>query len=151
MDYLLDLLQGLGIAAAIGIRPFLPALLVGALAADNLGLDFGGTDFSFLESTGFLLAMLVLVAVFGLVERRTDTSRGVTAAVLGVIALALGALESAGSVADHSDDWWPGAIVGLAAAALAFYVTRSLLARVRPRLERQGVSGTLPLYVEGGA
>ena len=32
MDYLLDLLQGLGIAAGIGIRPFLPTLLVGALA-----------------------------------------------------------------------------------------------------------------------
>ena len=49
MDYLLDLLQGLGIAAAIGIRPFLPTLLAGALAAADVGLDFDGTDFSFLE------------------------------------------------------------------------------------------------------
>ena len=49
MDYLLDLLQGLGIAAAIGIRPFLPTLLAGALAAADLGLDFESTDFSFLE------------------------------------------------------------------------------------------------------
>ena len=32
MDFLFDLLQGAGIAAAIGIRPFLPVLLVGALA-----------------------------------------------------------------------------------------------------------------------
>ena len=40
MDYLLALLQGLGIAAAIGIRPFLPVLLVGALATANLGVDF---------------------------------------------------------------------------------------------------------------
>ena len=31
MDFVLDLLQGAGIAAAIGIRPFLPVLLVGAL------------------------------------------------------------------------------------------------------------------------
>jgi hypothetical protein len=33
MDFVFDLLQGAGIAAAIGIRPFLPVLLVGALAA----------------------------------------------------------------------------------------------------------------------
>ena len=46
MDYLLDLLQGLGIAAGIGIRPFLPTLLVGALAAGNVGIDFAGTDFA---------------------------------------------------------------------------------------------------------
>ena len=50
MDLLLDLLQGVGIAAAVGIRPFLPVLLVGALASADLGLDFDGTDFSFLES-----------------------------------------------------------------------------------------------------
>ena len=77
MDYLLDLLQGLGIAAAIGIRPFLPTLLVGALAAGNLGLDFEDTDFSFLEQTGFLLAIVVAVAVFGIIDRR----RGATPAV----------------------------------------------------------------------
>ena len=33
MHFVLDLLQGLGIAAAIGIRPFLPVLLAGILAA----------------------------------------------------------------------------------------------------------------------
>ena len=65
MDYLLDLLQGLGIAAAIGIRPFLPMLLAGALAARNIGLDFDDTDFAFLEQTGFLLGVVVAVAVLG--------------------------------------------------------------------------------------
>ena len=50
MDLVLDLLQGAGIAAAVGIRPFLPVLLAGALAAANLGLDFEGTDFSFLKT-----------------------------------------------------------------------------------------------------
>ena len=48
MDFLLDLLQGAGLAAAIGIRPFLPVLLAGALASADLGLYFEGTDFSFL-------------------------------------------------------------------------------------------------------
>ena len=49
MDLALDILQAAGIGAAVGIRPFLPALLVGALAAGDLGVDFDGTDFAFLE------------------------------------------------------------------------------------------------------
>src|SRR3954451_13396629 len=103
MHFLLDLLQGLGIAAAIGIRPFLPTLLVGALAAANLGIDFDGTDFAFLEQTGFLLAVVIAVAVFGIVDRRrgADTSgRGAVVAVLLASALVLGALEASGSIAD---------------------------------------------------
>src|SRR5256885_14801973 len=61
MDFVLDLLQGVGLAAAIGIRPFLPTLLAGALAAGNAGLDFDHTDFRFLEKWPFLLAVLVVV------------------------------------------------------------------------------------------
>src|SRR5256885_16999189 len=119
MHYLLDLLQGLGIAAGIGIRPFLPTLLVGALAAANLGVDFDGTSFSFLEKPGFLLAIVVLVAVLGIVERRRgpDLGLGPGVYVLAAFALVLGALEAAGSIADGSDTWWPGIIVGVAAAA----------------------------------
>ena len=45
--------------------PFLPTLLAGALAARNVGLDFDDTDFAFLEQTGFLLGVVVAVAVLG--------------------------------------------------------------------------------------
>ncbi|MBE2317002.1 DUF4126 family protein [Solirubrobacter sp. CPCC 204708] len=153
MDYLLALLQGLGIAAAIGIRPFLPVLLTGALAAADLGLDFEGTSFSFLEQPGFLLAILVLVAVFGVLDRRRggDTSgRDPLVIVLLVLALALGALEAAGSVDDISADWWPGIPVGAAAAALGFAAARSLFGRVRARLDAEA-QGALPVYAEGAA
>ena len=67
MDFILDLLQGAGIAAAIGIRPFLPVLLAGALASADVGLDFSGTDFSFLEAWPFLLGALVLVVALDFV------------------------------------------------------------------------------------
>ena len=70
MDFILDLLQGAGIAAAIGIRPFLPVLLAGALASADVGLDFSGTDFSFLEAWPFLLGVLVLVVALDFVARR---------------------------------------------------------------------------------
>src|SRR4051794_1640842 len=111
MTYLLDLLQGLGIAAAIGIRPFLPTLLAGALAAANIGLDFSGTGFSFLEQAGFLLLIVVLVGVFAVLERRR--AQPVAMVLLG-ITLVLGALQASGSIADHSDTWWPGVPIGVA-------------------------------------
>jgi hypothetical protein len=148
MDYLLDLLQGLGIAAAIGIRPFLPTLLAGALAAGNIGLDFSGTDFSFLESAVFLLAIVILVAVFAVLERRRPIAQ--VATVLLVIALVLGALQAAGSIADHSATWWPGVPIGVAAASLGYLAASSLFARVRARLDAEAAAA-LPLYGEGAA
>jgi uncharacterized protein DUF4126 len=150
MHYLLDLLQGLGIAAGIGIRPFLPTLLVGALAAGNVGVDFDGTSFSFLEKPGFLLAIVVLVAVLGFVERRRGSQLGALVYVLAAIALVLGALMAAGSIADRSSTWWPGIIVGVAAAALGFAAARSLFGRVRARLDPE-TAGALPLYAEAAA
>jgi hypothetical protein len=153
MDYLLDLLQGLGIAAAIGIRPFLPTLLVGALAAGDLGIDFDGTDFVFLEQTGFLLAIVVAVAVFNIIDRRrgADTSgQGAVVMLLLACALVLGALLASGSIADVSSDWWPGVPVGVAAASLGFLSARSLFGRVSARLDAD-TAKALPLYAEGCA
>jgi Na+-translocating ferredoxin:NAD+ oxidoreductase RnfA subunit len=153
MHYVFDLLQGLGIAAGVGIRPFLPTLLVGALAADNLGIDFEGTDFSFLEKPAFLIAIVVLVAVLGLIERRRGPDLGGSRAAvyaLAAIAVVLGALLAAGSIADHSSTWWPGIVVGAAAAVLGFAAARSLFGRVRARLDAEA-AGALPLYAEGAA
>jgi hypothetical protein len=153
MDYLLDLLQGLGIAAAVGIRPFLPTLLTGALAAGDLGIDFEGTNFDFLEQTAFLLVIVVCVAVFGLIDRRrgADTSGGGPLVIaLMLISLGLGALLCAASIADGSSDYWPGFLIGPAAAAIGFAAARSFFGRVRSRLDSDA-AGALPLYAEGSA
>jgi hypothetical protein len=153
MHLLLDLLQGAGLAAAIGIRPFLPVLLAGALASADAGLDFDGTDFSFLEAWPFLLAVLVLVMALDLAGRRAGpeaADRPPLLYALLVVAVALGALEAAGSVADRSDAWWAGMIVGLACAALGFQAARTLFGRVRRRLDAQA-AGALPVYAEGAA
>jgi hypothetical protein len=153
MDYLLALLQGLGIAAAIGIRPFLPTLLVGALAAGDLGLDYEGTDVAFLEQTGFLLAVVVAVAVFGIIDRRRHadtTGQGTVVVMLLVCSLVLGALSASGSIADVSSDWWPGIPIGVAAASLGFMAARSLFGRVSARLDAEAAKA-LPLYAEGSA
>ncbi len=151
MDFLLDLLQGAGIAAAVGIRPSLPVLLVGALAAANLGLDFGGTDFAFLESWPFLLAAVVLVVVLDLSSRRGQAgeSRPVWIALL-ILSVAIGALQGAGSLADRGHPIVPGILLGAACAALGFFAARNLFARARRRLDADAAS-TLPIYGEGAA
>jgi hypothetical protein len=153
MDFLLDLLQGVGLAAAIGIRPFLPVLLAGALASADLGLDFDDTDFAFLEGWPFLLGVLVLVAALDFAGRRAGrdaADRPPLVYMLLTLALVLGALLAAGSIADRSSEWWAGAVAGVAAAALGFQAARQLFGRVRRRLDDQA-AGALPVYAEGAA
>jgi hypothetical protein len=151
VEFAFDLLQGAGIAAAIGIRPFLPVLLVGALAAANLGVDFEGTSFAFLEEWPFLLGVLVLVMLLELVaRRRTDVETGPLMWAVLVLAVVLGALQGAGTLADHDHPVAAGIVAGAAAAALGFYAVRSLFVRVRRRLD-PAAQAILPLYGEGAA
>jgi hypothetical protein len=145
---LLDILQGMGVSAAAGVRPFLPTLLVGALAADDLGVDFDGTDFAFLESAWFLLAIVVALVVTTLLRARFETPAG--EAVLGGIGLGLGALLFAGTLDDRHATWWPGIIGGLVCALIAQQGARSLLTRTRARLDA-AAAGALFLYAEAAA
>lgn len=148
MNYVLDLLQGAGLAAANGIRPFLPALLAGLLAAANVGLDFDGTGFAFLESPVFLGALAGAAVVTYLGRSAFDNARGTLA--LGVVGIVLGVLLAAGSLDDHASTWWPAVPVGALCASLAFVVSRSLLVRVRGRLDADA-AGALPFYAEAVA
>jgi Domain of unknown function (DUF4126) len=151
VDFVLDLLQGAGIAAAIGIRPFLPVLLTGALASGDIGLDFDGTDFAFLEEWPFLLGVLILVAATDIARRRrANLETGLMVWLLLTIAVVLGALEAAGSMADRGHTVIAGIVAGAAAATLGFFAARSLFGRVRRRLDPEAQS-VLPLYGEGAA
>jgi hypothetical protein len=151
VEFVLDLLQGAGIAAAIGIRPFLPVLLAGALASADVGLDFDGTSYAFLEEWPFLLGVLVLVAVTDIAtRRRANLETGPVVWLLLTIAVVLGALQGAGSLADHDHPVIAGIVAGAAAATLGFFAARSLFGRVRRRLDPDAQS-VLPLYGEGAA
>jgi uncharacterized membrane protein HdeD (DUF308 family) len=153
MQFVLDLLQGAGIAAAIGIRPFLPVLLVGALAAGDLGIDFDGTDFAFLEQAPLLAIVVVLLAISLYATRRMGPEAvdlPPWAYLFGGFAIVMGMLEAAGSLADHHRNVIPGVVVGALCALLGYLAIRDLMARTRRRLDTEAATA-LPLYFEGAA
>jgi hypothetical protein len=157
----MDIGQGAGLSGASGVRPFLPALLAGALAREDTGLDFDGTSFSFLESPWFLLAVFALAVAAYLRDRarkpapaaRPGEARAKIAsgrslpdpldALMLVLGLALGALLFGGSLADDGYESWPGVLGGIACAALGYFALASLFAGARRRLARSGGPVTL--------
>jgi hypothetical protein len=168
----MDIGQGAGLSGASGVRPFLPALLAGALAREDSGLDFDGTSFSFLESPAFLLAILLLAVGSYALQRRRETVAQTTPAgrpgdprakvgggralpepfeaAMLVLGLVLGALLFAGSLADHGYESWPGILGGLACAALGYFALASLFARARQRLSGSGGAlALLGVYADG--
>jgi uncharacterized membrane protein len=130
----MDIGQGAGLAGSSGVRPFLPPLLAGALARGDIGLDFSGTDFRFLESIWWLALMFVLAVLVYLIELSRPGDRRVER-VFGLAGLALGALLFAGSLADTGHKSWPGLIAGVACALLGFAAVAGLLQRTRRRLD----------------
>jgi hypothetical protein len=148
-----DIFQGIGIAAAVGIRPFLPSLVVGALAAGNVEIHFDHTSWSFLQSAPFLLVMAVAAIALALVERRLGgaaLSNRRAMAVLAGVGAALGAMLFAGSLARGHYAAWPGLVGGVVCAAVAAAAVVPLLARVRSGRD-QSVAATLPIYAEAFA
>lgn len=146
VNLLLDLLQGAGLGAAAGVRPFLPALVAGGLATANTGVDFEGTSFAFLEHEVWLLGMAAGLLVSFLV--RGYLQQGPGQAALSGIGVGLGALLCAGAVADRQDTWWYALPVGLVCALLASVAVTGLLGRVRSRLDREAAAA-LPVYADG--
>jgi Domain of unknown function (DUF4126) len=141
-----DICTGMGVASAVGVRPFLPTLVAGGLAAGDVEIHFNGTDFFFLQSALFLLGMVVGAIVLAVIERRRIESEPLTV-VLGVISAALGALWFAGALDHNHYTDWPGLIAGVLCAVVGILATRPLLLRVRARLDDQAASA-VPLYAE---
>src|SRR5436190_1276697 len=142
----------MGLAGAAGVRPFLPALLSGALGRADLGVNFTGTRYAFLESNWFLIAVVVLLIVTVLIERRSPgaAESGTFGAALGGIAIGIGALLFAGSLADHGETSWAWLAPGIACALVGQAAARSLFGRVARRLDPQA-RAALPLYADGGS
>jgi hypothetical protein len=147
VDSFLAVTQGIGLSLASGWRSFLPPLLAGALARADAGINFTGTDYSFLESTWFLGLVLALnVLVFGLGVARRRGGGHPPPLALALPQAALGALFFAGSLADAGRTAWPGLVVGAALALLAAAVSDGVFSGAA---RRQGAAaGSLEVYFD---
>jgi Domain of unknown function (DUF4126) len=160
---------GIGLAAACGLRPFLPALLAGALAsAKALGVSFAQDPFRFLQDDWWLLVVTValvlsyaLQILLALAPTIDPSDRGQRVDPLGAslagLGLGVGALLFAGTLAAHHDAWWPGLLGGFLAAGLAQRATWPVIARARARLTASSSQGdrgareALTVYLDAAA
>jgi hypothetical protein len=160
MSLFLDIGTGAGLASATGVRPYLPPLLAGGLARGDVGIDFDGTDFSFLESPAFLGGVVALGVLAFLLERSRANrrspdlggraGRGPVEILSGVVGVALGTLLFAGALADNGEPVWIGLLFGPLCAALAWLAIGGLVERVRARLEPEQAA-LLTAYADAAA
>jgi hypothetical protein len=154
---------GVGLAAACGLRPFLPVLLAGALAsASVLGVSFSHDPFRFAQSDWWLLAVALALALAyvlqlllglgALVDAEAGKGRAQPlAAALAGLAYGAGAVLFAGTLAAHGDAWWPGLLGGLAAVALAQRAVLPVFARARARLADGAAKQALTVYLDAAS
>jgi hypothetical protein len=145
MSLFMDIGTGAGLASSTGVRPYLPPLLAGGLARGDVAIDFDGTDFSFLESTGFLAAVVAVAVVVFFVERSRANrgspdiagraGRGPVELFSGLIGIAFGVVLFAGALADNGHPIWIAFLFGPVCAALAWLAVGGLVERVRARLD----------------
>jgi uncharacterized membrane protein len=140
-----DIFQGVGVASAVGVRPFLPGLVTGALAAGDVELTFKHTKhFHFLQQPVFLIVMVVLAIAFAVVQRRLAAREAAEpqalTGVVAVLALIIGGLLCAGAIGRSGHPWWIGAIAGVLCAGVGIAASRPLLTRVRARLGRDATT-----------
>jgi hypothetical protein len=154
---------GIGLAAACGLRPFLPVLLAGALAsAGALGVSFGSGSFHFLQESWWLLADVITLALaYALqlllrlsptlgTEQERSRPEPLGAAIAG-LGYGAGALLFAGTLSAHGDAWWPGIVGGIAAAAIAGAAAGPVIAGARRRLPDRAAREALTVYLDGAS
>lgn len=151
---------GAGLAAACGLRPFLPVLLAGALASSSvLGVSFAHDPFRFAQADWWLLVVAVALVVayagqllLGMSALPdADAERGgpqpLAAAIAG-LGYGAGAVLFAGTLAAHHDAWWPGLLGGLAVVWLAQRSVLPVFARARARLADGTAKQALTVYLD---
>jgi hypothetical protein len=143
--------QGVGVSLATGVRALLPPLAVGVLARADAGVDFTGTGYGFLESIPWLAVLLALIVLLTLAERARVP---VPALFLAALAIAIGALEFAGSLADEGYAAGAGFPAGAVCAAVGFLAAQAFFGRAMSRARTGGeedAASLVELFAQGSA
>jgi hypothetical protein len=157
-----DIGLGLGLAAACGLRPFLPLLLSGALASsDALGVSFDHGGYEFLQSRWWLLvvaaalalayALQLLLGLPPVAELRSRARGDALASALAGLSLGAGGVLFAGTLAAHGETSWPGWVGGVLAAGVAQRAAYPVILGARRRLPDRGAREALTVYLDAAS
>ena len=145
---------GLGLAVACGLRPYLPALLAGALSSSSaLGVHFVPGSYRFLQAGWWLVVVTAVLAVAYVLQLQMGSERFAKALGGAVAAqsVGVGALLFAGSLAAHGDAAWPGLIAGAGAAAIAWQSSDAIVSGARGRLPDRASREALSVYLDAAS
>lgn len=148
MSTFADIGQGTGLATTSGARPFLAVITTGVMAHEDAGVDFTGTDWSWMESWVFLGVLAALYVVFWILDREQKNQlirpggRPMEASPSYPVFCAMaGALLFAGTLADAGDKSWPGLVAGAVVGFIGFLALGQLFMRANQRLSAAGDPG----------
>jgi hypothetical protein len=125
-------------------------ITTGVMAHEDAGVDFSGTDWSWMESWVFIGILAALFVAFWVMDRegRSDvirprgraTEAGPPYPFLCAVA---GALLFAGSLADGGETSWPGLVAGALVGLLGYLALGLLFMRANQRLFAAGDPGVV--------
>src|SRR3954469_24017221 len=144
-----DIGQSAGLATTSGARPFIAVIATGVLAHEDVGIDFTGTDWSWMESWIFIGILALLYIAFWFMDRRGDSElirpggRAMEEGPYRVICAVAGALLFAGSLADGGETSWPGLVAGALMGFIGYLALGRLFMRANERLLAAGDPGVV--------
>lgn len=125
-------------------------IATGVLAHEDAGIDFTGTDWSWMESWVFIGILAVLFVVFWVMDRegKSELIRPGGRAMEAnpsypLFCAAAGALLFAGTLADHGHSSWPGLVAGAVVGFVGYLALGRLFMRANQRLLSAGDPGVV--------
>jgi hypothetical protein len=119
------------------------------LAHEDVGINFTGTDWAWMESWIFIGILAVLYVAFWVMDRHGKSElirpggRPMEEGPYRYICAVAGALLFAGSLADGGETSWPGLVAGALIGLIGYLALGRLFGRATSRLLAAGESGTL--------